>query len=98
MPSIPLAVLLSGTGTTLQNLLDRIADGRLAARVVLVVSSNPSAYGLERAEKAGVPTAVVERKACASDQQFSENIFHFCRQTGAQLVCMAGFLKFLPIP
>jgi phosphoribosylglycinamide formyltransferase-1 len=93
-----LAVLLSGSGTTLQNLLDRIADGRLAARIVLVVSSNPRAYGLQRAEQAGIPTAVVERKTCADDREFSERIFALCRQADAQLVCMAGFLKLLLIP
>jgi len=98
MTPIPLAVLLSGGGTTLQNLLDRIADGRLDAKVVLVVSSNPRAFGLQRAEKAGVPTAVVERKTCATDQEFSEKTFSLCRRAGAQIVCMAGFLKFLPIP
>jgi formyltetrahydrofolate-dependent phosphoribosylglycinamide formyltransferase len=92
------AVLLSGSGTTLQNLLDRIADGRLAARIVLVVSSNPRAFGLQRAEMAGIPSAVVERKACADDREFSERIFTLCRQADAQLVCMAGFLKLLLIP
>jgi formyltetrahydrofolate-dependent phosphoribosylglycinamide formyltransferase len=98
MTPIPLAVLLSGGGATLQNLLDRIADGRSKARIALVVSSNPRAFGLQRAEKAGVPTAVVERKNCSSDQHFSENIFSLCRRAEAQLACMAGFLKFLPIP
>jgi phosphoribosylglycinamide formyltransferase-1 len=98
MADISLAVLLSGGGTTLQNLLDRIGDGRLHAKVVLVVSSNPRAFGLQRAEKAGIPTAVVERKTCASDQEFSERIFGLCRKAGVELVCMAGFLKFLPIP
>ena len=48
---IRLAVLLSGSGTTLQNLLDRIADGRLAAQVVCVVSSSSGAFGLERARR-----------------------------------------------
>jgi phosphoribosylglycinamide formyltransferase 1 len=95
---IHLAVLLSAGGTTLQNLLDRIADGRLHAKIVLVVSSNSRAFGLQRAEKAGIPTAVVERKTCATDQEFSEKTFSLCRRAGAQLVCMAGFLKFLPIP
>jgi phosphoribosylglycinamide formyltransferase-1 len=99
MPSrISVAVLLSGSGTTLQNLLDRIADGRSAARIVLVISSNPHAYGLQRAERAGIPTAVVERKGCADDRAFSERIFDLCRQAGAELVCMAGFLKLLLIP
>ncbi len=57
---IHLAVLLSGNGTTLQNLLDRTADGRLNARIALVVSNRADAYGLVRAEQAGVSTAVVE--------------------------------------
>src|SRR5688500_13897621 len=57
-----LAVLLSGGGTTLQNLLDRIADGRLDAEVAHVVSSKANAVGLERARRANVPATVVERK------------------------------------
>ena len=60
MPDIRLAVLLSGNGTTLQNLLDRIADGRLRAEVALVVSNRFDAFGLKRAEGAGVPAFVVE--------------------------------------
>jgi phosphoribosylglycinamide formyltransferase-1 len=98
MADIRLAVLLSGNGTTLQNLLDRIADGRLRARIVLVVSNHTDAFGLERAEKAGVPTAVVDRKQCTSREDFSGCIFDLCRQAGADLVCMAGFLQLLHIP
>jgi formyltetrahydrofolate-dependent phosphoribosylglycinamide formyltransferase len=98
MADLSLAVLLSGDGTTLQNVLDRIAEGRLDAKIVLVVSSNPRAFGLQRAEKAGIATSVVERKNCDTDQEFSERVFGLCRQAGAKLVCMAGFLKFLPIP
>jgi formyltetrahydrofolate-dependent phosphoribosylglycinamide formyltransferase len=93
-----LAVLLSGGGTTLQNLLDRGADGRLRARVVQVVSSNPQAFGLTRAHRAGVPAAVVERKACGSREEFSRRIFDLCRAAGAELVCMAGFLQLVLIP
>ncbi len=93
-----LAVLLSGSGTTLQNLLDRIADGRLRVQIVLVVSSNAGAYGLARAREAGIPTAVVERKACASREEFSARIFEACRRARADLVCLAGFLQLLPIP
>jgi formyltetrahydrofolate-dependent phosphoribosylglycinamide formyltransferase len=94
---IRLAVLLSGGGTTLQNLLDRIADGRLAARVVCVVASNPAAFGATRAQGAGIPTAVVERKAFPSRDEFSSRIFDYCRQHGAELVCLAGFLQLLRI-
>jgi phosphoribosylglycinamide formyltransferase-1 len=94
---IRLAVLVSGSGTTLQNLLDRIADGRLSAQVVCVVSNNPEALGLTRAVRAGVPAFVVERKNCASRAEFGERIFAHCRDAGADLVCMAGFLQLLPI-
>lgn len=97
-PPLRLAVLLSGSGTTLQNLVDRIADRSLHARVVLVVSSKPDAFGLERAKKAGLPTAVVSRKECADAAEFSGRVFAHVRRAEAQLVCMAGFLQLLPIP
>ncbi len=93
-----LAVLLSGGGTTLQNLLDRIADGRLPADVVQVVSNRPDAFGLERAERAGVPAAVVDRRDCDSREEFSRRIFDLCRGARADLVCLAGFLQLLTIP
>jgi len=98
MADIRLAILLSGGGTTLQNLIDRIADGRLQARIVLVISNHPDAYGLVRAEKAGIPTAVVDRRECNSREAFSRRIFDQVRQAKADLVCMAGFLQLLLIP
>src|SRR6476620_4461730 len=76
---IRLAVLLSGGGTSLQNLIDRIADGRLDARIVCVVSSRADAGGVERARRAGIPAFVVERRACASRLEFSERILAHCR-------------------
>jgi phosphoribosylglycinamide formyltransferase 1 len=93
-----LAVLLSGGGTTLQNLLDRIRDGRLRASVALVVSSNPDAYGLERARCAGVQTAVVARKQAGSRDEFSRRTFDLCREAQVDLVCLAGFVQLLTIP
>lgn len=95
---IRLAVLLSGSGTTLQNLLDRINDGRLRAQVVAVVSSKADAQGLVRAQNAGVPSTVVERRACPSRAEFSKAIFDFCRAQGADLVCLGGFLQLVEIP
>jgi formyltetrahydrofolate-dependent phosphoribosylglycinamide formyltransferase len=95
---IRLAVLLSGSGTTLQNLLDRCADGRLQARVAVVVSSRADALGLERARRAGVPAHVVERKACASRSEFSRRILDHARAAGVDLVCMGGFLQLLEVP
>jgi formyltetrahydrofolate-dependent phosphoribosylglycinamide formyltransferase len=98
MNSIRLAVLLSGSGTTLQNLLDRTADGRLRAEVALVVSNRYDAFGLERARKAGVRAAVVERSACASRDEFGRRIFDLCREAKVDLVCLGGFLQLLPVP
>jgi formyltetrahydrofolate-dependent phosphoribosylglycinamide formyltransferase len=95
---IRLAVLLSGSGTTLQNLLDRCADGSLPAVVACVVSSNPGAFGLTRARSAGAPAVVVDRKAYAARAEFSRAVFGHCRQAGADLVCLAGFLHLLEIP
>jgi formyltetrahydrofolate-dependent phosphoribosylglycinamide formyltransferase len=95
---LPIAVLLSGSGRTLQNLLDRIADGRLAARIVFVISDRPEAYGLKRGRHAGVPTAAVERRMFTNRDDFSAAIFDRCREAGAELVCMAGFLQLLRIP
>jgi phosphoribosylglycinamide formyltransferase-1 len=93
-----LVVLLSGSGTTLQNLLDRIAAGSLSAQIVLVISSRADAFGLSRAAQAGVPTAVVPRKQSPSVPEFSHRLFDHCRQVHADLVCMAGFLHLVHIP
>lgn len=95
---VRLAVLLSGAGTTLQNLLDRTSDGRLPAEVRLVISNRPEALGLWRADRAGVPTAIIQRKDYPSREAFSGAIFDRCRKAGVELVCMAGFLQLLQIP
>ena len=95
---IRLAVVLSGGGTSLQNILDRIADGRLAAQVVAVVSNNAQAGGLERARRANVPAFLVDRKEAGSVAEFSRRIFAHCRQANVELVCLAGFLQLIEVP
>jgi phosphoribosylglycinamide formyltransferase-1 len=99
-PASPIrcAVLLSGGGTTLQNLLDRSAADRLPAKIVLVVSSKADAFGLERARQAGVPTLVVNRKEAGSLGEFSQRIFAACRDARVDLVCLAGFLQLIKLP
>jgi phosphoribosylglycinamide formyltransferase-1 len=96
--AFPIAVLISGGGTTLQNLIDRVADGTLPVRIVQVVSSKGSAAGVERARKAGIPVEVVERKPYKTIEAFSERTFEPCRRAGAQLVCLGGYLQLLKIP
>jgi len=88
---IRLVVLISGGGTTLQNLIDRIADGRLAARIVGVVSSRADARGIERARRSGLPVEVVPKGT-------PDRVWEAVRGFNAELVCLAGWLNLLPIP
>jgi phosphoribosylglycinamide formyltransferase-1 len=96
--SFPIAVLVSGGGTTLQNLIDRIEAGTLPARVVQVISSRPDAVGLERARRAGLPVDAVARRDSPTAEAFSERTFELCRRAGARLVVMGGYLQLLRIP
>ncbi|QDV33293.1 phosphoribosylglycinamide formyltransferase [Tautonia plasticadhaerens] len=96
-PPIRLAVLASGGGTTLQNLIDRIGDGRLVASIARVVVSKPGVAAIERAERAGIPVGVV-RKAGLAPEAYEAAVFDPIRQAGADLVVLAGFLSLLPIP
>jgi formyltetrahydrofolate-dependent phosphoribosylglycinamide formyltransferase len=98
MKSYRIAVLISGGGTTLRNFLEKIAAGRLPVEIGLVISSSPTARGLQFAADAGIPSAIVERKAFASQDDFSREIFDRCRRAGVDLVAMAGFLKRVTIP
>ncbi len=93
-----IAVLISGAGTTLKNLIDRVAAGTLGAEVRLVVSSHPRAGGLDFAREAGIPALVIESREFADTVGFSRAIFAACRDAEAELVVMGGFLKHVLIP
>lgn len=92
-----LAVLVSGSGRTLENLLERMAAGRLAATVEAVVSSRGDARGARIAERAGIPLHVLP-PAGRPAEQWSADVFAACESAGAEIVVMAGFLHLLPIP
>jgi phosphoribosylglycinamide formyltransferase-1 len=92
-----LAVLLSGSGRTLENLLERIAGGRLAATVELVVASRGDVRGVAIAERAGLPVKLLP-PAGRSVEAWSEEIFAACAAAAADLVVMAGFLHLVRIP
>lgn len=93
-----IAVLISGGGTTLKNLLDRIRAGSLDAEIALVISSNPSAGGLKYAAEANIPAIVVEKNSAADAESFSGAVFEPCRTAAVDLVVMGGFLKLVMIP
>lgn len=95
MAKFKIAVLISGGGTTLKNLLEFKQAGRLQAEIVQVVSSSAKAKGNALAEDNDIPLAVIERKQFATDLDFSKAIFERCGET--ELVVMGGFLKRIEI-
>ena len=90
---LKLAVLISGSGTTLQNLIDHIRAGQLGAEIVVVISSRPGVYGLVRAQRAGIPTHVVPRKAFADLTRFNEALNQTLNPYRPDLIVLAGFLS-----
>ena len=90
------AVLVSGGGTNLQAIIDAAADGRIRhAELALVAASNPDAYALVRAERAGIPTAVVSRKAYSDAAAFENALLSVLREKGIELIVLAGFMTIL---
>jgi phosphoribosylglycinamide formyltransferase-1 len=92
------AVLISGGGTTLRNLLEKIRAGSLDIEIRLVLSSNPKAAGLAFAAEASIPSLVVQQQHYPTPEMYCEAVFGPCRAAGVQLVVMGGFLKYVPIP
>ena len=93
-----LAVLISGGGTTLRNLLAKIEARQLDAKVEKVISSSANAGGLDHARQASIATAVVRERDYDTLAGFSQAIFDQCREVNADIVVMGGFLKYVTIP
>ena len=91
--ALRLAVLLSGTGRTLENLLRVIAAGELNARIGIVVSSVPGVRGIHIAESAGIPTAVLSRSDFPGNEAFSEAVYAAIAPHKPDLILLAGFLR-----
>ncbi|CAA9544897.1 MAG: Phosphoribosylglycinamide formyltransferase [uncultured Thermomicrobiales bacterium] len=95
---VRLAVLLSGTGRSLANLLATIERGELAAEVVTVVSSVEGAGGLTIARDAGIPALAVPRRGFGDDASYSEAILRAVAPARPSLLVLAGFLRKLVVP
>ena len=94
--SVRIAVLVSGGGTNLQALIDGEQAGKLPhGQLVLVVSNRSGAYALERAKKAGIPTATLLKKELGSQEAFVQALLKLLREHNIQLVVLAGFLSIL---
>jgi len=96
--ALKLAVLISGSGRTLENLATLIEAGELNARIVTVVSSRTDAFGIQRAAKFNIPAEAIVKKQCKSAEDFSDLVWKNIREAGANLVVLAGWMNLLPIP
>lgn len=90
-----IGVLVSGRGSNLQAIMDRIADGYLQLEIAVVISDKADALALKRAEDAGIPTVVVARKECESKEEFEDKIHAALTAAGCELVVLAGFMRLL---
>lgn len=96
--SIKLGVLLSGSGTNLQAIIDRVEEGTLDASVELVVASRPDAYGLKRAEKHGLQTLTLSKEIYADPITADEVIAAELKMHGVEYVVMAGYMRMVHAP
>jgi len=90
-----IAVLVSGSGSNLQAIIDASEKGEIPCRVGLVISNKPDAYGLVRAKKHGIPTEVISHRDFSSREEFDQRLVEILRKSGAELVCLAGFMRVL---
>lgn len=95
MGKLKVGVLISGRGSNLQALLDSCADPAFPAEIALVISNVADAQGLERAERAGVATKVINHKNFPSREAFDAEMDRALRAAGIELVCLAGFMRLL---
>ena len=94
---LKIAVLVSGGGTNLQAIIDKIADGTITnTEIVTVISNNAGAYALERAKKAGIPAACISPKDYADREAFHEALLEAVDGAGADLIVLAGYLVVIP--
>ena len=92
MEKLKIGVLLSGSGTNLQAIIDEIANG-LPVEIVHVLSSRPDAYGIERARAAGIPVTVFDR-SCYEDREAADaRIAAIMQEAGAEYLVMAGYMR-----
>ncbi len=95
MADLKLAVLISGRGSNLKALIEACAEDSYPAEIVLVISNKPDAKGLEYAKAAKIPTRVIERGSHDSREGFDAAMTGEIEESGAGLVCLAGFMRML---
>ncbi len=94
-PTVKLGVLISGSGTNLQAIIDAILRGDLKAEIRLVISNRTDAHGLERARRHGIETAVIDHRKFASREDFDRAVLAALRDRSVELVALAGFMRLI---
>ena len=93
---IKIAVMVSGGGTNLQALIDAEASGIIkSGKISLVLSNKADAYALERARRAGIPTATVEKRSCKDAEDFESRLIEILDGAGIEIIVLAGFMSIL---
>lgn len=92
---LKLGVLISGSGSNLQSIIDHIEKGKLKAVIKVVISNNPDAFGLQRAKKHNLPAVVLKQKDFKTREDFDEHLISILRQNHVDLVVMAGFMRII---
>ena len=93
---VKVAVLVSGGGTNLQAIIDSVGAGIIkSAEISLVVSNNPNAYALTRAQNAGIATQVISKKECVTQDIFEKKLVDALTEYGIELIVLAGFMSIL---
>ncbi|MBE7414923.1 MAG: phosphoribosylglycinamide formyltransferase [Deltaproteobacteria bacterium] len=92
---VNIGVLVSGSGTNLQSIIDEIEAGRLDASIKVVVSNKADAYALERARKHNIPVAVVRVKDFPGKEAFDAEVLRVLKEYGVELVVLAGFMRII---
>ena len=95
MKKAKIAVFVSGGGTNLQALIDARGSVITSGEIAVVISSKPGVFALERARKANIPTAVVERKACKTQDEFEQGIINVLENYNIDFIILAGFMSIL---
>lgn len=92
---VPIGVLISGSGTNLQAIIDAIEAKELDAKIQLVLSNRADAYGLVRAKKHGIPIEVLDHKRFSGREDFDQAVVDILQARGVELVVLAGFMRLL---
>lgn len=92
---LPIVVLISGGGSNLQTIIERIADNTINAEICAVITNKPDAYGIKRAQKANIPTEIIDHSQYDSRESFDAELTRRIEKYRPELIVLAGFMRIL---